>query len=108
MLKESLFKVCGVASQRLVLTEMADSQIRAVLADGKKVKASTALDLMAYELDSYVLENNGQFLRKNYPSSSFYGFFFCICSERLSYAQFSRAPYVPLRSWQSPGGCPEP
>lgn len=62
VLKESLFKVCGVPAQRLVLTEMADSQIRAVLADGKKVKPSTALDLMAYELDSSVLENNGMSL----------------------------------------------
>lgn len=56
-LKDRLHRLCGVLPQRLLLAEVADSQIRQVLADTRRVNASTALELLAYELGNATTES---------------------------------------------------
>lgn len=49
-LKDQLHKLCGIASERLLLAEVAYSQIRQILADDIRINPNTATELYAYEL----------------------------------------------------------
>lgn len=49
-LKEQLYKLCGIAPERLLLAEVAYSQIRLVLVDDSRINPGTATELYAYEL----------------------------------------------------------
>lgn len=49
-LKEQLHKLCGIAPERLLLAEVAYSQIRQVLVDDSRINPGTACELYAYEL----------------------------------------------------------
>lgn len=49
-LKEQLYKLCGIAPERLLLAEVAYSQIRQVLYDENRINPNTATELYAYEL----------------------------------------------------------
>lgn len=49
-LKEHLFKLCNIAPERLLLAEVAYSQIRQILIDDSRINPNTATELLAYEL----------------------------------------------------------
>lgn len=49
-LKENLSKLCGIKPSCLLITELADSQIKHVMVDDAKIKQNSALELVAYEL----------------------------------------------------------
>lgn len=59
-LKETLYELCGVKPNRLLLAEVASCQIRNFLLDDNKINPSTATELFAYELpdSSKTIENN--------------------------------------------------
>lgn len=49
-LKEQLNKLCGIPAHRLLLAEIAYSQIRHILTDDSRINPMTATELYAYEL----------------------------------------------------------
>lgn len=49
-LKEQLHKLCGITPERLLLAEVAYSQIRQILSDDARINPNTATELYAYEL----------------------------------------------------------
>lgn len=49
-LKEQLYKLCNIAPERLLLAEVAYSQIRQILTDDSRINPNTATELLAYEL----------------------------------------------------------
>lgn len=57
-LKEQLYKLCGITSDRLLLAEVAYSQIRLILSDDVRINPNTATELYAYELPEIKLEED--------------------------------------------------
>lgn len=49
-LKEQLYHLCGIKPDRILLAEVAASQIKSLLADDAKINPATATELYAYEL----------------------------------------------------------
>lgn len=49
-LKDNLEKLCNIPSNRLLLAEVASSQIRQILNDDLRINVNSAIELFAYEL----------------------------------------------------------
>ncbi|CAG9854986.1 unnamed protein product [Phyllotreta striolata] len=49
-LKEQLYNICDIKPERLLVTEIASSQISNVLSDEARINPATAMELYAYEL----------------------------------------------------------
>lgn len=49
-LKEQLYRLCNITPERLLLAEVAYSQIRLILSDDIRINPNTATELYAYEL----------------------------------------------------------
>lgn len=49
-LKEQLYTICGIKPERLLVAEIASSQISNIPSDEAKINPTTAMELYAYEL----------------------------------------------------------